>query len=192
MRIRFRLLAALGAIALSATVARGTSNHEYYADEYDSVVNGISPDGKYAITSHGSSDNYGYTGFHIYLTNNITGKRIGPLEEVSDNLDTGSDAFAAKWSADSKFVCVVYRISRHEPLQAVSYRIGHDGAFPLTKSHVNATDEQGIYWRNYGAGTAKSVKIFGTPHFLLTLTKLLLRHPELVEGSVWSPWPRQN
>jgi hypothetical protein len=149
---------------LGAGAAYATSNHEYYLDEYDTIANGISPDGKYAITSHGSSDNYGYTDFHIYLTDNVIGKKIGPLEEVSDNLDTGSDAFAAKWSADSRFVYIVYRISRHEPLQVASYRIEHNRAFPLTPMHVHATNEQIAYWQKFGSGIGRSVKIFGRPN----------------------------
>jgi hypothetical protein len=164
VRTGIRLLARAGGILLSSVFAHATSNHEYYPDEFDTIVNGISPNGKYAITSHGSSDNYGYTGFHIYLTNNVTGKKIGPLEEISDNLDTGSDAFAAKWSADSKRVYIVYRISRQDPLQVVFYRIDHYQAFPLKESHVDGNGEQISYWQKYGSGTTKSVKIFGRPN----------------------------
>jgi hypothetical protein len=164
MRTGIRLLAVVVGALLSTALAQATSNHEYYPDEYDTIVNGISPDGRYAITSHGSSDNYGYSGFHIYLTNNVTGKKIGPLEEISENLDTGADAFAAKWSADSKSVYIVYRISRHEPLQVASYRIDHDRAFPLTRNHVDASGEQINYWQRYGSGISKSVKIFGRPN----------------------------
>jgi hypothetical protein len=116
-----------------------TSNYEYGPDEYDTIVNGVSPDGKYAIATHGSGDNYRYPGFNADLMNNVTGKRIGPLEEIADNLDTGSNAFAAKWSADSISVYVVYRISRHEPLQAVTYRIAKGRAYPQTQTHIDAT-----------------------------------------------------
>jgi len=140
-----------------------TSNHEYGSDEYDTVVNGLSPDGKYAIATHGSGDNYGYTDFRVYLMNNVTGKKIGPLEEIADNLDTGSDAFAAKWSTDSSFVYVVYRISRQEPLQAVTYRISRGRAYPSTSWHVDASPEQVAYWQKYGSGITPSGKIFGTP-----------------------------
>ncbi len=46
-----------------------------------------------------------------------------PLQEIKETLDTGADAFAAKWSDDSQQVSVVYRVDRHAPLKAVSYRI---------------------------------------------------------------------
>jgi hypothetical protein len=163
MKAPKKILTLLGAWLLSAVGGWATSNYEYGADEYDTIVNGISPDGKYAIATHGSSDNYGYTGFLVYLMNNVTGKKIGPLEEIADNLDTGSDAFAAKWSKDSSSVYIVYRISRHEPLQAVTYRIEHGRAYPKTTWHVDANPEQVTYWQKYGSGITRSAKIFGIP-----------------------------
>ncbi len=158
-----RLLTALGPFLLSVILARATSNYIYGSDEYDTVIGGISPNGKYAIATHGSSANYGYDGFRVFLIDNLTGKKIGPLLEVSDNLDTGADAFGAKWSADSGSVFVVYRIDRHQPLQAVEYRIAHGRAYPATLTHVDADANQSSYWQTVAAGNRKSPKIFGTP-----------------------------
>ncbi len=152
----------LGIFMLSPALVEATSNHEYGGDEYDTVIKGISPDRKYAITTHGGGE-YGYDNFQVCLTNNLTGKRIGPLQEVTENLDTGADALAAKWSPDSNAVYIVYRISRHEPLQAVSYRIAHGRAFPLTETRVNATDEQIAYWQENCSTQHSIPKIFGTP-----------------------------
>ena len=157
-----RLVAILSATALSMASAWATANHEYGTDEYDTVIDGISPDGRYAITTHGGGD-LGYTNFHVYLTSATTGKEISPLEEVTDNLDTNANGIVAKWSADSQSVYIVYRISRHQPLQAESYHIAHGRAFPLTKKHVDASDEQSVEWQTNGSGGRPSPKIFGTP-----------------------------
>ena len=72
-----RLLTALGPFLLSVILARATSNYIYGSDEYDTVIGGISPNGKYAIATHGSSANYGYDGFRVFLIDNLTGKRSG-------------------------------------------------------------------------------------------------------------------
>ncbi|MEY2558670.1 MAG: hypothetical protein QOE34_2095 [Verrucomicrobiota bacterium] len=118
---RFIFLASI-LLLLQASSLRATSNHEYGPIEYVTVTSGLSPDGKFAITAHGGGE-LGYDNFHLYLTDAVTGKKIGPLEEVKDTLDTGADAFAAQWSQDSQQVTIVYRVDRHAPLKAVSYRI---------------------------------------------------------------------
>ena len=117
-----RLSLLLSLLLLPSSFVLATSNYEYGADEYVTVASGISPDRKYAITAHGSGY-LGYDNFHLYLTDAARGKNIGPLEEVVETLDTGANAIAAKWSMDSQQVTIVYRIDRHEPLKAVSYRI---------------------------------------------------------------------
>jgi hypothetical protein len=89
-----------------------TSNYNYIPGEYIVIVDGRSPDGRYAIASHGDGED-GYDNFHLYLMDAMTGKKIGPLEEIKDTLDTGADAFYAKWSADSGQVSITYRVDRH-------------------------------------------------------------------------------
>jgi hypothetical protein len=119
------LLASLSAAAITCVL--GTSNREYGPNEYVVIEGGLSPDRKYSIAAHGGGE-LGYDNFHIYLMDAVTGKKIGPLEEIKDTLDTGADAFYAKWSANSKEVAIRYRIDRHEALE-VRYRIGNGRAY---------------------------------------------------------------
>jgi hypothetical protein len=152
------------AIILFTTAAWATSNHEYGADEYDTVANGISPDGKYAITAHGTGD-LGYDHFHIFLTNAVTGKKIGPLEEIKGVLDTGADAYAAKWSDDSQQVVIVYRVDRHAPLKAVFYRVAKGRAFPIKGPvDLNSEDPLVTYWQQECSQSQPSPKVFGHPN----------------------------
>jgi len=140
-----------------------TSNYEYGADEYVTIAKGISPDGKYAITAHGEGE-YGDEHFHIFLTDAVSGKKIGPLEEIVETLDTGADAFCAKWAADSQEVTIVYRVDRHAPLKAVSYRVGNRRARLLKgPSDVQDDDELASYWQAHCSESKPSEKIFGTP-----------------------------
>ena len=119
-----RVFAIMG-IAVSSTFA--TSNHEYGPNEYAVIEGGLSPDHKYSIAAHGGGE-LGYDHFHIYLMNAATGKKIGPLEEIKDNLDTGADAFYAKWSTNSTEVAIRYRVGRREAME-VRYRIGNGRAY---------------------------------------------------------------
>ena len=128
MRAKLRLLSllvALSAAALSSVFA--TSNREYGPNEYVVIDGGLSPDRKYSIAAHGGGE-LGYENFHLYLMNAVSGKKIGPLEEIKETLDTGADAFYAKWSKDSREVAIRYRIDRHEALE-VRYRIGNNRAY---------------------------------------------------------------
>ncbi len=52
--LRFFIIASL--LLLGASLARATSNHEYGPDEYVTVRNGLSPDGKFTITTHGEGE----------------------------------------------------------------------------------------------------------------------------------------
>lgn len=101
--------------------AQGTSNYEYKPDEFVVIAEGRSPDGKYSIAAHGEGD-LGDDNFHLYLMDAQTGRMIGALEEVKDPLDTGADAFRAKWTADSRRVSITYRVDRRE-MRTVTYRI---------------------------------------------------------------------
>ena len=119
------IIIAMFAAAMASVLA--TSNREYGPNEYVVIDGGLSPDGKYSIAAHGEGE-LGYDNFHIYLMNAITGKKIGPLEEIRETLDTGADAFYAKWSAHSTEVSIRYRIDRREALE-VRYRIGKGRAY---------------------------------------------------------------
>lgn len=124
MKILASLLLCLG-LLFATNSALATSNYTYKSGEYVPVPNGRSPNGQYAIAAHGEGD-MGYDNFHLYLMDGKTGRKIGPLEEIKDTLDTGADAFEAHWSADSHQVSISYRVDRHTAL-TVRYRIenGH-------------------------------------------------------------------
>ena len=113
------------------------------------------------MSAHGGGE-LGYDNFHLYLTDANTGKKIGPLEEVKETLDTGADAFAAKWSKDSQQVIIVYRVDRHEPLKAISYRITGRRARHIKGPFDVKSEDLIKYWQTYRSGESVSPKIFGT------------------------------
>ena len=158
----YRALLVLCVMLLPTTLARATSNYHYGPDEYVTVAKGISPNGKYAITAHGEGE-YGYDNFHIFLTDAVSGKKIGPLEEIVDTLDTGADAFAAKWSKDSQQVDIIYRVDRHAPLKAVSYCITNGRARRIKGPFDVRSAELLTYWQKQSAESKPSEKTFGTP-----------------------------
>lgn len=127
---RFASMFACASFAFLAAAAYATSNYDYKPDEYVVIVDGHSPNGQYSIAAHGEGE-YGYEHFHLYLMDARTGKKIGPLEEVKDTLDTGADAFYAKWSPDSRQVSITYRIDRHEAVM-IRYRIENRRAYRLS------------------------------------------------------------
>src|SRR5438552_17982468 len=96
-----RLLVLVSMLLLPVISVRATANYEYGPDEYVTVTKGISPDGKIAITAHGSGE-IGDENFHLYLTDAGTGKKIGPLEEIKEFLDPVANAFAAQWSKNGQ------------------------------------------------------------------------------------------
>ena len=110
------------AISLAtACTALATSTYEYKPGEYVVITDGKSPNGEHSIAAHGEGE-YGDENFHLYLMDAKSGKRIGPLEEVKDTLDTGADAFTAKWSADSSEVSIVIAWTGTKWLRSVIYR----------------------------------------------------------------------
>jgi len=113
-----------------AVSAFATSNYEYKPGEYVTITNGISPDGRFAIATHGEGD-LGYDNWHVYLMDARTGKKIGPLEEITDPLDTAAEAYVAKWSSDSSKVAITYRADRHVAVTIV-YRIANRRAYLLS------------------------------------------------------------
>jgi hypothetical protein len=160
-----RLLLLVSTLLLPVISVRATSNYEYGPDEYVTVANGISPDGKIAITAHGKGE-LGDENFHLYVTDAGTGKKIGPLEEIKEFLDTAGNAFAAHWSSDSQQVTIVWRVDRHEPLKAISYRITGRRAQKIKGPFdVKDGDELEKFFIQECAGDNEkpSPKIFGTP-----------------------------
>jgi len=114
-----------------APAALATSLYSYKPDEYVVVLSGLSPDGRFSIAAHGSASETDTDKFHIYLMDAREQKKIGVLEEVSVWLDTGSDAYPASWSPDSRHVAVHYRWERNA-WEFVLYRIEKGRTFPIT------------------------------------------------------------
>ena len=72
----------------------------------------VAPSKKFSVRAHGNGE-LGDDDFHLYLMAEPGAKKIGPLEEVDDTLDTAPDSYNAKWSADSRHVGLFYRSERH-------------------------------------------------------------------------------
>ena len=154
---------ASGMLFLVSTAAFGTFNYDYGSDEYVAISNGISPDRKLAITTHGEGE-AGYGKFHVYLFDAVTGRKIGPLEEIVEILDTGAGAFGARWARDSSEVTIVYRVDRHAPLKSMTYRLARGRATPLTKKPVDVQDGTLIkFWGDHCSDSKPPEKTFGTP-----------------------------
>lgn len=93
-------------------VAFATSNREYGANEYDTVLRGDSPNGRYTIAAHGEGC-LGYTNFHLYLIDQKSRNPISALIEPIEPVDTGADAYYADWFPDSRRVSITFRAERH-------------------------------------------------------------------------------
>jgi len=160
-----RIPLAICALFISVTAACATSTYHYGSDEYVTIASGISPNGEYAITAHGEGEE-GSDHFHIFLTDAVSGKKIGALEEIADTLDSGADAFCAKWSEDSKTVTIVYRWVDRKTFKAVSYRISKRRAHRLKGPYTVKGSELFGFWMEQCSGRLQlkpSPKVFGTP-----------------------------
>ena len=159
-----RLLLSVSILLSPVISVRGTSNYEYGPDEYVTITKGISPDGKIAITAHGSGE-LGDEHFHLYLTDAGTGKKIGPLEEIQYFLNTAANKYAAQWSSDGQQVTIVWLVDRHEPLKAISYRITGRRAQKI-KGPFNVKDGDALeklFVKECAVEGKPSPKTFGTP-----------------------------
>jgi hypothetical protein len=157
----FRLLAfSLGFAGLCSS-ALATANYDYGEDEHVTISQGLSPDGQYAITAHGTGK-LGYGDFHLYLTNAMTGQQIGALMEVDPILDTAAFAFGAIWSKDSRAVTIVWRWSRQEPLKTITYNVTPTQASPRTRKAVDS-NEFIKFWRANCSSYSATPRRFGSP-----------------------------
>ena len=116
-------LLALWSLVAFAPLADATSDYPYKPGEYVTVKNGKSPDGIYAIASHGPAENENGE-FRVYLMDAKANKAIGPLLEITDGSwqDTAPLAYHANWTADSHFVTISYRSDRHT-ISLIKYKI---------------------------------------------------------------------
>ena len=101
-------------LALAASPALATSEHQYGRNEYAIILGGKAPNGKLSVAAHGGGES-GSDGFRIYLMAEPAHRKLMTLDNVNDDniLDTAPDAFHAAWSADSRFVAVSFRSERH-------------------------------------------------------------------------------
>jgi len=111
-RIILAVLAAI--IALGLTPAGATDSHDYAKDEYAIIRDGLAPNTRISLASHGADEN-GKGEFHVWLMSEPAHRRIARLPGIGPEgiLDTGPNAYHASWSADSRHVAVIYRSDRH-------------------------------------------------------------------------------
>lgn len=111
-RIIFAVLAAV--IVLGLTPARATDSHDYAPDEYAIIRDGLAPNKRVSLASHGPDENYKGE-FHVWLMAEPAHRKLARLPGIGPGgiLDTGPNAYHAFWSADSRHVAVTYRSERH-------------------------------------------------------------------------------
>ena len=108
----------------TAPFAHATNSYDYKPGETRVVDHGLSPDKQFSI----SAGNNAKGDFCLYLVDAKSKKRIGPLEEAVDQLDTDADAISAAWSPDSRHIILKYRIDHQESVVWV-YRVENRRAF---------------------------------------------------------------
>jgi hypothetical protein len=116
--MRPSLTAQAVAIAVVSTCAlvqvHATSNYTYKKNEYLVIEAGYAPNKLLSIASHGNGED-GSDDFHLYLMAEPAHLKIAqlPAIEPDDILDTGPDAYEARWAPDSQHVAVAFRSDRH-------------------------------------------------------------------------------
>src|ERR1700759_1019925 len=129
--MRLTLLIPLAACLLLAP-ARATSEYRYGKNEYVVIRDGLAPNKQLAVAAHGWGENND-DAFHIWLMTEPAHRRLVPLANIKDALDSAADAFHAFWSKDSRHVGVAFRSSRHEVtlnLYRIDGRRAHEIAAP--------------------------------------------------------------
>jgi hypothetical protein len=110
-----QILAVLAAmLALGVFPARATDEHTYGRDEYAVIRDGLAPNKRISLASHGDGEG-GNENFHVWLMSEPAHRRVARLGDIGSRgiLDTGPKAYYAFWSADSRYVAVTYRSERH-------------------------------------------------------------------------------
>jgi hypothetical protein len=109
-----RILLATFAALLAIAPAHATDNHQYAKGEYAIIREGLAPNKRLSLASHGEGE-FGDTNFHVWLMAEPTHRKIVSLAGIGsdNNLDTGPNAYRAQWSADSRRVAVSFRRERH-------------------------------------------------------------------------------
>lgn len=106
-------LAVLACLVVAPVCA--TSEREYAKDEYTIIRNGLAPNKRLSLASHGGGE-FGHHDFHVWLMAEPAHRKTATLDNIDEhnNLDTDPDAYHAFWSKDSRHVGVAFRSSRHE------------------------------------------------------------------------------
>jgi hypothetical protein len=113
MKIPHALSAILAAmLALATAPVRATDEHQYARGEYAIIRDGLAPDKRTSLASHGDGDG-GYDNFHVWLMAEPAHRKLMALDDINARLDSGPNAYYAFWSKDSRRVAVTYRSDRH-------------------------------------------------------------------------------
>jgi hypothetical protein len=113
-----------GVLTCALVQAHATSEHTYKKNEYLVIEGGRAPNKLLSIASHGNGEG-GRDDFHLYLMAEPAHRKITQLPGIGpDVLDTGSDAYQARWTPDSRHVAVGFRSDRHIA-EVRLYRIGN-------------------------------------------------------------------
>jgi hypothetical protein len=101
-------------ITLGLTPARATDEHTYAKDEYGIIRDGLAPNKRTSLASHGADENFKGE-FHVWLMAEPVHRKLARLPGIGPDgiLDTRPNAYHAFWSADSRHVAVTYRSERH-------------------------------------------------------------------------------
>ena len=115
MLARIVIFAAAVLVAVAASPSRATSNYEYKRGEYRVIREGLAPNKKLSLASHGNGE-LGDGNFRIWLMSEPSHRKLMALSDISpdNNLDTAPDAYHAFWSEDARHVAVAFRSDRHE------------------------------------------------------------------------------
>ena len=114
-----------GVLTWALVQAHATSEHTYEKNEYLVMEGGRAPNKLLSIASHGKGE-AGRDDFHLYLMAEPAHRKIAQLPGIGpdDVLDTGPDAYEARWASDSRHVAVGFRSDRHIA-EVRLYRIGN-------------------------------------------------------------------
>jgi hypothetical protein len=120
-----RVAAIAGVLTCALAQAHATSEHTYGKNEYLVIEGGRAPNKLLSIASHGKGE-AGRDDFHLYLMVEPAHRKIAQLPGLGpdDVLDTGPDAYEARWTPDSRYVAVGFRSDRHIA-EVRLYRIGN-------------------------------------------------------------------
>jgi hypothetical protein len=113
----------LAALLVLASPACATDNHQYTKGEYAVIRDGLAPNKRLSLASHGEGE-FGDEDFHVWLMVEPEHRKLARLDDISsdNNLDTGPNAYRATWAPDSSHVAVNFRSNRHV-LELKLYRI---------------------------------------------------------------------